>query len=80
MRDDVAAVIAMHVHSNTGVVAPVAAICALARQRGIVSIIDVAQSTCIMPVDPIVWGADALVGSCLKWLCGGPAPAGVGQP
>ncbi len=72
MRDDVAAVIAMHVHSNTGVVAPVANICALARQRGIVSIIDVAQSTGIMPVDPEAWDADALVGSCLKWLCGGP--------
>lgn len=72
LRDDVAAVVAMHVHSNTGVVAPVADICAVARQRGIVSIIDVAQSTGIMPVEPIAWGADAVIGSCLKWLCGGP--------
>ncbi len=72
LRDDVAAVVAMHVHSNTGVVAQVADICAMARQRGIVSIIDVAQSTGVMPVKPLAWGADAVVGSCLKWLCGGP--------
>ncbi len=72
MGDDVAAVVVMHVHSNTGVVAPVADICAMARARGIVSIVDVAQSAGILPLDPVAWQADAVVGSCLKWLCGGP--------
>ncbi|MFT4074164.1 MAG: aminotransferase class V-fold PLP-dependent enzyme [Asticcacaulis sp.] len=69
---DVAVVVAMHVHSNTSVVSPVAEIAALARARGIFSIIDVAQSAGILPIDVMAWQADALVGSCLKWLCGGP--------
>lgn len=72
MSNDVAAVVVMHVHSNSGVVAPVADICATARARGIVSVVDVAQSAGILAVSPADWQADALVGSCVKWLCGGP--------
>jgi selenocysteine lyase/cysteine desulfurase len=62
----------MHVHSNSGVVSPVADICAMARQRGIVSIIDVAQSAGILPIDIPKWGGVAVFGSCVKWLWGGP--------
>ena len=72
MRADVAAVLAMHVHSNSSLVAPVVDICRMARERDVVSIIDVAQSAGILPIDVQAWGADALVGSCVKWLCGGP--------
>ena len=72
MTPDVAVVLAMHVHSNTSIVAPVADIARLAHDRGIFSIIDVAQSAGIMPIDVKAWGAGALVGSCVKWLCGGP--------
>jgi len=72
LKPDVAAVLAMHVHSNTGAASPVRQICEMARDRGIFSIIDVAQSAGILPIDVTAWQADALVGSCLKWLCGGP--------
>lgn len=72
MTADVAVVLAMHVHSNTSVVAPVADIAKMAHDRGIFSIIDVAQSAGILPIDVRAWGAGALVGSCVKWLCGGP--------
>ena len=72
MTDDIAAVLVMHVHSNTNVVSPVADICATARERGIISIIDVAQSAGILPIDIPLWNADAVIGSCVKWLCGGP--------
>jgi selenocysteine lyase/cysteine desulfurase len=72
LTDDVAAVLTMHVHSNSGAVAPVTEIAALARARGIVSIVDVAQSAGILPIDVTAWGADAVLGSCVKWLCGGP--------
>jgi selenocysteine lyase/cysteine desulfurase len=72
MTSDVAVVLAMHVHSNTSVVSPVAEIAALARARGIFSIIDIAQSAGILPINVETWQADALIGSCLKWLCGGP--------
>lgn len=71
MGKDVAMVLAMHVHSNSGVVAPVPEICALARSRGIFSVIDVAQSAGVVPVVLNEWAADAVIGSCVKWLCGG---------
>ncbi len=72
LTPDVAVVLVMHVHSNTSVVSPVTEIADLARARGIFSIIDVAQSAGILPIDVGAWRADALIGSCLKWLCGGP--------
>ncbi len=72
MTKDVAAVVPMHVHSNRGVVSPVAEIVALGRARGIVSVIDIAQSAGILPINLMAWDADAVIGSCLKWLCGGP--------
>jgi selenocysteine lyase/cysteine desulfurase len=72
LTESVALVLVMHVHSNTGVVAPVAEIAAQARVRGIFSVIDVAQSAGILPIDVNTWGADAIIGSCVKWLCGGP--------
>ena|SRR5271163_1046358 len=69
---DVAAVLVTHVHSNTGVVAPVAKIAALCRERGIRCIVDVAQSAGILPFSVADFGADIVLGSCVKWLCGGP--------
>jgi selenocysteine lyase/cysteine desulfurase len=71
LDDRVAAVIAMHVHSNSGRVSPIEEIVTAARAAGAFSIIDVCQSTGILPVQLDVWGADAVVGSCVKWLCGG---------
>lgn len=68
----VAAVVAMHVHSNSGRVSPIADIAMHARAVGAISIVDVAQSAGILPIDVERWGVDALVGSCVKWLCGGP--------
>lgn len=72
MGDDVAAIVIMHVHSNSGIVSPVADLTALARARGIVSVVDVCQSAGIVPFSVDLWDADAVVGSCVKWLCGGP--------
>jgi len=72
LKPDVAVVLVMHVHSNTSVVSPVVEIAELARAHGIFSIVDVAQSAGILPIDVNAWQADALIGSCLKWLCGGP--------
>jgi kynureninase len=67
----VAAVVTMHVHSNTGVVSPVAEIAAAARRHGAFSIVDAAQSVGILPVTPQAWGVDAALGTSVKWLCGG---------
>ena len=69
---DVAAVLVTHAHSNTGVVAPVAKIAMLCRERGILCIVDVAQSAGILPLSVTDFAADIVLGSCVKWLCGGP--------
>ena len=72
MDDDTAIVLPMHVYSNSGRVAPIAEIASAARGRRIITIVDVAQSVGILPVMPHDWGVDALIGSCVKWLGGGP--------
>lgn len=72
MGPDVGVVLITHAQSNTARCLPVAGICALARANGCVSIVDVAQSAGILPVQPLAWGADAVIGSSVKWLCGGP--------
>jgi selenocysteine lyase/cysteine desulfurase len=69
---DVDLVLITHVHSNTGQLIPAAEITGLARDRGITSIVDVAQSVGVIPIDLGAWDADVVVGSCVKWLCGGP--------
>jgi len=68
----VAAVVPMHVHSNSGLVSPTAEIAALARAAGAISVVDACQAVGILPVIPRAWGVDALIGSSVKWLCGGP--------
>ena len=68
----VAAIVPMHVHSNSGLVSPMAEIARLARAAGAISVVDACQAVGILPVEPHAWGVDALVGSSVKWLCGGP--------
>lgn len=65
-------VLITHVQSNTGVQVPVTEVATLARQRGIISIVDIAQSVGVLPIDLAAWNADFVIGSCVKWLCGGP--------
>lgn len=72
LAPDCCCVLVTHVHSNTGAQVPVAGICDLARQQGIISIVDIAQSVGVVPVDLADWSADFVLGSCVKWLCGGP--------
>lgn len=72
MTEDVAVSFITHVHSNTGILSPVAEICALSRMRGVTSILDVAQSAGVVPIDINYWHIDIVLGSCVKWLCGGP--------
>ena len=71
----VAAVVPMHVHSNSGLVSPVREIARLARAAGAISVVDACQAVGILPVEPKKWGVDALIGSSVKWLCGGPGAA-----
>lgn len=72
---DVALVVAMHVSSNSGARADIAAIAAAARAAGGRCIADCAQSVGVVPVTPAAWGVDAVLGTSVKWLCGGPGAA-----
>jgi kynureninase len=72
LSGDVGLVLVTHVHSNTGRQVPVADICAQAHEREIISVVDIAQSVGVVPIDLCAWNADFVIGSCVKWLCGGP--------
>ncbi|EAQ96609.1 aminotransferase class V-fold PLP-dependent enzyme [Congregibacter litoralis] len=65
-------VVFTHVHSNTSECHDTAKLAELARNCGAISVVDVAQSIGVRPVDARRWNADFIVGSCIKWLCGGP--------
>lgn len=72
---DVDLVFVSHAYSNTGQQAPLANIFTIARERGCLSLVDVAQSAGIIPLDLARLQPDFLIGSSVKWLCGGPGAA-----
>ncbi len=75
LTEDVDLVFISHAYSNTGQQAPVQDIVALAQSHQVMSIVDVAQSAGIIPLDLALIQPDFLVGSSVKWLCGGPGAA-----
>ena len=70
-----AAVVTSHVFFTTGAVQDAAAIGAIARRRGALSVIDAYQSIGQAPFDAKAAGVDAACGGALKWLLGGPGLA-----
>ncbi|MGF1739976.1 aminotransferase class V-fold PLP-dependent enzyme [Vibrio profundum] len=72
LRAEIDLVFISHVYSNTGQKAPVSNIINLARELDIISVVDVAQSAGIVDFNLKNAMPDFLIGSCVKWLCGGP--------
>ena len=70
--DGVGVIFITHAYSNTSKLAPVTDLCAFARERGAISIVDVAQSAGATPVDLSVWQPDFALGTGVKFLCFGP--------
>lgn len=64
-----------HVYSNTGQQAPIREIINIAKQHNTLTLLDVAQSAGILEVDLTKLDADFMLGSSVKWLCGGPGAA-----
>jgi kynureninase len=75
MTADVGMVLVTHVQSNNGRQLPVRQITELSCRKGILSMIDIAQSVAILPIDLQTWFADFVLGSCVKWVGGGPGAA-----
>jgi selenocysteine lyase/cysteine desulfurase len=59
-----------HVSSNSGDLLPVSEICAAARSRGILSLVDGAQAFGVLDVDLGAMKPDFYTGSMHKWPCG----------
>jgi isopenicillin-N epimerase len=64
-----------HVLSPTGLVLPAAEICAVARRRGVLTVIDGAHAPGMVPLDLERLGCDYYGGNCHKWML---APTGSG--
>jgi len=75
LTDEVCCTLVTQVYSNTGVQLPVAGITRLAKERDIISIVDICQAVGVVPINLQSWQADFVLGSCVKWLCGGPGAA-----
>ncbi len=74
-ESDVQMVVATQVYSNTSVLAPVAEIASRAREAGVYSLVDAAQSAGTVPLRLNDWRPDFAVGTSLKYLCGGTGAA-----
>lgn len=59
-----------HVSSNSGDLLPVAEICAMARSRGVLSLVDGAQAFGVLDLDLSAIRPDFYTGSMHKWPCG----------
>ncbi|KEQ16378.1 hypothetical protein GZ78_21095 [Endozoicomonas numazuensis] len=72
LSDDTWLAFITHVQSNNSLRLPVAEITELTRKKQVISVVDIAQSAGIVPIDLNAWQADFVIGSSVKWLCGGP--------
>jgi kynureninase len=75
LTTDVDMVFVSHAYSNTGQLSPIDDIVAAAKSRGVLTLIDIAQSAGVVPLDLGALQADFMIGSSVKWLCGGPGAA-----
>ena len=64
-----------HVNWNTGLCMPIESIAAIARERGVLTLVDGAQSAGAIPLDLGSSGVDFYAAPAQKWLCG---PEGIG--
>ena len=75
LTTDVDLVFISNAYSNTGQLAPVSKLLDLAKSNNSLSILDIAQSAGVIPLDLRIQQPDFMLGSSVKWLCGGPGSA-----
>jgi selenocysteine lyase/cysteine desulfurase len=71
LTPDVHLVFITHVLSENSYQNPVKDILRIAKEKEIITLVDIAQSVGVVPIDLAAWDADFVVGTSVKWLCGG---------
>ncbi|WNC67956.1 aminotransferase class V-fold PLP-dependent enzyme [Thalassotalea nanhaiensis] len=72
LSKDIDLVFISNAYSNTGQLAPVGEVISLAKELGVISVLDIAQSAGVIPLNLQSVSPDFMIGSSVKWLCGGP--------
>ncbi|MEO1376295.1 MAG: aminotransferase class V-fold PLP-dependent enzyme [Cyanobacteria bacterium J06635_10] len=72
LTEDTQLVFITHAIYGNSFLNPVKEIVQYARKQGIFTLVDIAQSVGVVPINLREWNADFVVGSSIKWLCGGP--------
>ena len=75
LTKDIDLVFVSKAYSNTGQLAPVREVISLAKELGIISVLDIAQSAGVIPLNLQDMSPHFMIGSSVKWLCGGPGAA-----
>jgi kynureninase len=75
LTQDIDMVFISQVYSNSGQQAPVEFIVDRAKQLNMLSLVDVAQSAGLIPLNLSAISPDFMIGSAVKWLCSGPGAA-----
>lgn len=75
LNDQVDLALITHSYSNTGQRAPVKALLERCRAHRIFSVVDIAQSVGVIDIAAESWDFDCLLGTSVKWLCGGSGAA-----
>ncbi len=75
LAGDVQLAIVTHAFSNRSARLPVAEIVRAARVADVFTVVDAVQTIGVVPIDVAGWDADFVLGSSMKFLCGGPGAA-----
>ncbi len=75
LSKDIDLVFVSNAYSNTGQLAPVREVISRAKEQGIISVLDIAQSAGVIPLNLQDVRPNFMIGSSVKWLCGGPGAA-----
>ena len=62
------AIFISHITSATGLILPAAEICAIAKEKGLITIVDGAHAPAHIPLDLSIIQADFYTGACHKWM------------
>jgi kynureninase len=75
LSNDIDLVFVSNAYSNTGQLAPVREVISRAKEQDIISVLDIAQSAGVIPLNLQDVSPNFMIGSSVKWLCGGPGAA-----